>query len=278
MPTMSVGRHFEECVNAPGAPDDTYITDDVRDDVLHAFRASPVPAEWGIGGYSSGGYCAANLALRHPGDFGAAGVMDGYFRPSDGPAAAALHDNPAAEAANDPLLAAQRLRFGAHPLPSFWLSAGTGDAADYAAAEAFTTALHDIESVTLYREPGVGHNFYAWRPSIPRMLAWMWSQIAPPQLRVQFPIAGGVTNSTIRARLHPPSPGRSSGCGPGVTGATAGASWHQPAGTASPRGRRTAATTGRSAAGSRSTSPAADRPASRSDRSCDGGRSGARGR
>lgn len=199
MPTMSVGRHFQECVNAPGALDDTYITYDVRNDVLAKFRASRLPAEWGVAGYSSGGYCAANLALRHRAEFGAAGILDGYFRPTDGPAAAALHNNPAAEAANDPLLLAAALHRDVRPLPSFWISAGTGDKADIAAAHAFGAALHGVEQTTLYREPGARHNFYAWRPAVPRMLQWMWTQLAPPSLRVQFPITGPVHNSTIPA-------------------------------------------------------------------------------
>ena len=112
MPTLSVGRRFEEGVDASGALDDTYLTQDVRSAILTRYRASAVAAEWGIAGYSSGGYCAANLALRHRGSFGAAGIMDGYFRPTDGPAAAALHDDPAAERANDPLRTARGLRSG----------------------------------------------------------------------------------------------------------------------------------------------------------------------
>jgi enterochelin esterase-like enzyme len=203
MPTMSVGDHFEECVNAPGALDDTYITQDVRTDIEARFRVSQSPAEWGIGGLSSGGYCAANLALRHPQDFGAAGLMDAYFRPTDGPAAAALDHNLAAERANDPLLAARALAVGASPLPSFWIAAGTGSAGDIISAEAFAGALHGVEQVTLYREPGVGHNLHAWRPATPRMLAWMWTQLAPPTLRIAFPIAGPVTNATLDAP-HPP--------------------------------------------------------------------------
>lgn len=199
MPTISVGTAYQECVDAPRAADDTYITRDVRADVLARYRASTVPAEWGVAGYSSGGYCAANLALRHRSAFGAAGIMDGYFRPSDGPAAVALHFDPAAEAANNPLLLGGALSPTTQPLPAFWVSAGSGDRADIAAARAFTTALHGVEQVTLFREPGAGHNFYAWRPAIPRMLAWMWTQLAPPSLRVQFPIAGPVRSSSFPA-------------------------------------------------------------------------------
>jgi len=197
MPTMSVGHDFQECVDAPGALDDTYITDDVRADIEARYRVSSVNAEWGIAGYSSGGYCAANLALRHPSDFGASGIMDGYFRAQDGPAAKALHFNPAAEAANNPIREAASLAAGAGPLPSFWLSTGTGNAGDVSAAKAFTAALHGIEATALNRVPGAGHNFYAWSPAIPYLLQWMWTQLAPPELRVQFPIAGPVRSSTI---------------------------------------------------------------------------------
>jgi enterochelin esterase-like enzyme len=199
MPSSNATHQFEECVNAPGALDDTYISADVPADVRHLFRASQAGAEWGIAGYSSGGYCAANLALRHPADYGAAGIMDGYFRPTDGQAAAALHDSVPAEAANDPLLAANRLPRDAAPLPSFWVSAGSGDAADLTAARAFVKALHGVEQVTLYEEPGAGHNFYAWEPALPRLLAWMWTQLAPPALRVQFPIAGPVRRAVFAA-------------------------------------------------------------------------------
>lgn len=198
MPAMYVGRQYEECLDEPGGPqDDTYISYDVRADVLAGYRASRDPAQWGIGGLSSGGYCAVNLALRHRGQFGAAAAMDGYFRPTDGPAAALLHDNPALEAVNNPLLMASRLRGGTHPLAAFWLSAGTGDARDWASARAFGQALHGIEQVTLYREPGASHNVYAWSAALPHLLAWAWTQLAPPSLRVQFPIAGPVRSGII---------------------------------------------------------------------------------
>jgi enterochelin esterase-like enzyme len=203
LPNMNDGRHFEECVNAPGALDETYISRDVPNDVRARFRASTVPAEWGIAGYSSGGYCAANLALKDPTDYGAAGIMDGYYRPTDGPAAAALHHDPAAEAANNPLLAAQHLTPGSGPLPALWVAAGSGFARDYKGAQAFIAALHGVQTVAFVNEPGAGHNYYTWRPAVPRVLSWMWTAIAPPQLRVQFPLAGPVTNSVVVAPKPP---------------------------------------------------------------------------
>lgn len=217
MPTMSVGTDYQECLDAPGALDDTYITQDVRYDIEARFRVSAVAAEWGIAGYSSGGYCAANLALRHPADFGVSGIMDGYFRPQDGPAAQALHDDPAAEAGNDPLREAATAGRGGGPLPAFWLSAGAADAADLAGVRAFTAALHGVEAVPVYQVPGAGHNFYAWEPALPYFLQWAWTQLAPPDLRVGFPIAGPVRTTSITlspqllavqgaTRRHPAAP------------------------------------------------------------------------
>lgn len=197
MPAMNAGTRSQECVDAPGARDDTYISQDVPQDIRAHFRATTIPAEWGIGGYSSGGYCAANLALRHPADFGAAGIMDGYFRPTDGPAAAALHFNASAEAQNDPLTAAAHLARGTGPLPALWVSSATGHSKYARGAQAFVAALRGVEAVTFVRQPGAGHNFYAWRAVVPHLLSWMWTQLAPPELRVQFPIAGSANDSVV---------------------------------------------------------------------------------
>lgn len=201
MPRTYVGHHYQECVNAPGALDDTYITQEVRADIQAKFRVSRVPADWGIAGFSSGGYCAANLALRHPDMFGASAVMDGYFRPQDGEAARALHFDPAAEAANDPLRLATALSRTASPLPAFWVSAGTQTSVDSSGARAFVAALRGVEQVPLYLDHNAGHSFYEWNASIPHVLAWMWTQLAPPELRVQFPIAGPPDNTVLVPKL-----------------------------------------------------------------------------
>lgn len=240
MPDIS-GHHFQECVDAPGALDDTYVTQDVRADVLARYRAATDPAEWGVAGFSSGGYCAANLAMRHPADFGAAGLMDAYYRPQDGPAAAALHDNRAAERANDPLLRAAALTEHSSPLPAFWISAGTGVHEDIAGARAFIAALHGVEQVTFEREPGAGHNFYAWRTALPPLLAWMWTQLAPPSLRVQYPVAGAARVTTLPVIGHPvPLPSSESSTAPSAPPSESSAP--RPSATAEPAAHLTPAT------------------------------------
>ena len=132
MPTINgPGRQFQDCVNGPAVNDETYLTTDVRTDVYARYRVSQDPYEWGLAGYSSGGYCAANLALRHPGSFGAAAVINGYFRAADGPAGAALNNSQPLEAANSPLYLAERLTPNSSPVPAFWVAAGTNDKPDY---------------------------------------------------------------------------------------------------------------------------------------------------
>ena len=132
MPSINgSGRQYQDCVNGPGINDDTYLTKDVRTDVLARYRVSQDPYEWGLCGYSSGGYCAANLALRHRSSFGAAAVINGYFRAADGPAGAALNHSQPLEAANSPLYLAERLTPDGSPVPAFWVAAGTNDKADY---------------------------------------------------------------------------------------------------------------------------------------------------
>jgi enterochelin esterase-like enzyme len=86
IPTTNVqGPRDLECVNVVNGPQvDTYLTVDVPAAIGHAVRAQPSPAGWGLMGYSTGGYCAMNLAMRHPDVYQAAVSMSGYVHPSVG--------------------------------------------------------------------------------------------------------------------------------------------------------------------------------------------------
>ena len=144
MPSIDPQHGFQECVDAPGALDDTYISQDVPAAIRARYRASLVPAEWGIGGYSSGGYCAANLVLRHRASLRGRGVLDGYFRPIDGPAAAALHRDRRLRSPERPLGRRAGPVPRRWPAPAFWISAGTASAKYNLGARLFVKALHGI--------------------------------------------------------------------------------------------------------------------------------------
>jgi hypothetical protein len=69
-----------ECLNAVrGEQDETYLAVDVPQDVSRSFRALDTPGSWAAIGYSTGGYCAVNLAMHHPGRYRAAASLSGYF-------------------------------------------------------------------------------------------------------------------------------------------------------------------------------------------------------
>jgi enterochelin esterase-like enzyme len=210
MPSSNQGNSYQECLNAPRGAVDTYLTTDVPADIRATYRVSADPAQWGLAGYSSGGYCAANLALRHRSLFGAAVSLDGYYRPDDGPAGAVLRDAPQLKPENDPYAAALALNDSTRPVPSLWLMSGAGGA-DEKQAKAFVDAMRHVEQVPLVLASGAGHDFYAWAAAMPGAFKWSWQTLAPPDLRVMFPIAGPSTVQTLPLprRPHSPRPAKS---------------------------------------------------------------------
>jgi hypothetical protein len=211
------GNQYQDCVNGPSSRDETYINTDVRADLLARYRVSLDPYEWGLTGYSSGGYCAANLALRHRSSYGAAAIINGYFLAADGPAGTALAGNQSLESANSPLYEAEGLTADSGPLPAFWVAAGTHDAPDYRSATMFTAALDRLEQVPFARLMA-GDTANAWSAALPPALIWLWQQLAPPDLRVLFPVraASQSADSTLPVK---PVPGHHPRRGRGVLAA-----------------------------------------------------------
>jgi len=210
MPSIDGNGHdYQDCVNGPGVSDETYLIKDVRADVFARYRVSHDPYEWGVAGYSSGGYCAANMSLRHPSSFGAAALINGYFRAADGPAAAALNHSQPLEAANSPLYLAERLAPSSTPLPAFWVAAGTHDKSDYQPATVFTAAVNRVESVPFVKF-NAGDTANAWSAALPVALTWLWRELAPPDLRVLFPVraqsfdSGTLAVRPVKSHRHHP--------------------------------------------------------------------------
>jgi hypothetical protein len=195
MPSINgAGHDYQDCVNAPAVNDDTYLTKDIRTDVYAHYRVSHDAYEWGLAGYSSGGYCAANLALRHRSYYGAAAIIDGYYRASDGPAASALNHSQPLEVANSPLYLAERLSANTSPLPAFWIAAGSHDS-DYKPATVFAAAMDRIQQVPFFKM-NAGDTTNAWEAALPGALTWIWRQLASPDLRAMFPVHGQVGSIT----------------------------------------------------------------------------------
>jgi enterochelin esterase-like enzyme len=185
MPDPNGARHISlQCLNVVHGPQDaTYLAQDLPDYLSRALRLVPPGPAWGIGGYSEGGYCAANLALLYPGRYGAAGVLSGYFQPLDD-----RLGNPAQLV--DPFAKSLRLRrlntpprrLAALPfsvvVPQFWLGAGGSDRADVSAARAFQQRLLPRQpNVALDLVRGGVHSMPTWRALVPPLLIWLTGRL-----------------------------------------------------------------------------------------------------
>jgi S-formylglutathione hydrolase FrmB len=165
---------------------------------MKAFRVLPPGEHWAIGGLSDGGFCAANLALRHPGRFGAVASMDGFYSTSgDLPVLGRIFGwNSTQLRNNDPQeLAADARR----TLPRFWLMSGTGNSIDTQAASQFSRVLTSREPIATVIVHGGKHTPSAWRVVLPTLLQWSWNTLSGGQV-------GCATTSVWMSQTPSPSP------------------------------------------------------------------------
>jgi enterochelin esterase-like enzyme len=186
MPDANGGRAISlQCLNQAGGPQDlTYLAVDLPAQITRILRVQPPGSAWGVAGYSEGGFCAANMALRYPHRYGSAGVLSGYFKPSDNQLAdpsrlvSPFNGDIMLEEQNTPLDEIQELPATA-VIPRFWLASGAADRQGVADAESFWQELRVRQpDVPLTLTPGAGHTLAAWRAEVPSMLTWMTPGLA----------------------------------------------------------------------------------------------------
>jgi hypothetical protein len=181
MPDANGGNTISlQCLNQVGGPQDlTYLAKDVPEAISHMLRVQKPGIGWGVAGYSEGGFCAANMALRFRYRYGAAASLSGYFVPFDNQLAnparlvSPFGDDAKLRVENTPIDEVRALAPGA-VLPQFWLGAGKGDNQDVANATYFwqELQLHQAD-VPLVLTPRSGHTMATWHAEVPPMLTWM---------------------------------------------------------------------------------------------------------
>ncbi len=180
MPTAAVdGRRDTQCVDIVGGPAvDTYLSQDVRDAVLADFRADPSRDAWGVMGYSSGGFCASNLAMRHPDLYTAAVSIAGYDHPAHDSQTGNLfgHDS-SAQNLNTPIWRALHLP---PPDVSLLLMTSAEDPETARDATALAAAARAPLAVSTVALRHGGHNFEVWRAEEPVAFAWLSARLTPP--------------------------------------------------------------------------------------------------
>ena len=160
-----------ECVDAvDGASAETYIAEDVPETLSEHLRIIKDRSGWSLMGYSTGGYCATDLVLRHPHQFGSAVSLDGYFAPLVDSTTGDLFRHDAAlrrsytpaQTVSDP-----------RDLPlRFYLVVGDAEPKLKTAATTFAASSHPPDVVTIVDVPG-GHNWGTWTNALPAALTWL---------------------------------------------------------------------------------------------------------
>ena len=180
MPTQNVELPRDtQCVDVAGGPKvDTYLTRDVRRSVLAGFRATPARDGWALMGYSTGGYCAVNLAMRHPGMFAAAVSLSGYAQPATDPSVGNLfggsvvlrdHNTPLWEAAHWKGRSLSLLVITSHR-----------DGPSYRDTVKLAAAMHaPLQLSTMVLAVG-GHNAGLWTAMEPVAFNWLSQHLLPP--------------------------------------------------------------------------------------------------
>ncbi len=186
MPDANGDRRISlQCLNQVGGPQDlTYLAVDLPTRIASLLRVQRPGSAWGVAGYSEGGFCAANMALRFPHRYGFAAALSGYFEPFDNQLAdparkvSPFGGNPMLQQENTPLEEIQQLPAGL-VIPRFWLGAGEADRQDVADAEVFRQELRLRQAdVPLTLTAGGGHTMTTWRAEVPSMLTWMTPGLA----------------------------------------------------------------------------------------------------
>ncbi len=215
-PPLAIPRrrtgHGQECTNKGlrGAQDSTFMGVDVPTDIAGALRVYPPGPRWAVGGYSSGGYCAADLTLKHPGTYGAVVDLDGYLSPlEDGNLWHVIFNKDwAAIRAYD---VRAELARDHQRLPAFYLAAGVGNVEDSRDLRVLQSLLQARTEVTTVLTPG-GHRYPVWAAELPATLTWIWDHIGRPARTpsarpVPAPRSTAHRPATQRA-LRPPAPHR----------------------------------------------------------------------
>lgn len=168
-----------ECTDVPKGPQaETWLTDNVRDDITEHYSASPKAADWYAAGFSTGGYCAGKLLIRNRDKFGAAVSIGGYFN--------ALQDDTTGDLwggstklrnENSPRWI---IKQGSVPATNLLIITSKEDRSsyegkEYADSKQMIADTEDVPGVSTILLDSGGHNLSTYGPTLPAALAWLGS-------------------------------------------------------------------------------------------------------
>ncbi|GAA4489159.1 alpha/beta hydrolase-fold protein [Actinoallomurus oryzae] len=206
-PTVAPPRDTE-CTDVPHGPQaETFFAQDVPAALASAYRTADRATGWGAMGDSTGGYCAAKLAMRHSDRYAAGVSLAGYYHALQDFTTGDLYGRSRAYRDENDLL--WRLRHLPSPPVSLLLTTSRVGEKDYAQTRRFLALARPPMRVASITLPFGGHHFSTWRRELPPALRWLGARLA-----------SGTKTGSFTGR--PPGPGRSTVPGPGGRSLSAG--------------------------------------------------------
>jgi enterochelin esterase-like enzyme len=175
-PSVALPRDTE-CTDIPAGPQvESFFAQDVPLAVERTFRVRTSGSGWSVLGYSTGGYCAAKLAMMDPYQFSAAVSMSGYYNAlQDGSTGPLYGGSPAYRAENN---LDWRLRKLPAP-PVSVLATSTRGEGVYPGTLAFLRLIRPpMRGYSLILSQG-GHNYGTWQRELPQVLEWLNQRLTP---------------------------------------------------------------------------------------------------
>ncbi|NEB78864.1 esterase family protein, partial [Streptomyces sp. SID14478] len=181
-PTIAPPRDTE-CVDVPGGPKaETFFTKDLTDALRSTYRVGHDPSAWGALGYSSGGSCALQLALRDPQVYTSAASLSGDYRIDDDLTTGSLFGGgPDARQRQRGHDLGWRLRHLPVPRVSVLVASSRQGEKDYGPTMSFLKAVKPPLTAARIILPRGSHHFTTWVREIGPALQWMGSRLTFPQ-------------------------------------------------------------------------------------------------
>jgi S-formylglutathione hydrolase FrmB len=167
-----------ECTNVPaGLQVFSFFAIDVPRAMEQTFRVQAGRTGWAVLGYSTGGYCAAKLAMMDPGQFSAAVSMAGYYNAIMDSTTGNLYGGSTAYQ-NENDLDWRLAHLPAPPVSVLVTSSRVGDRG-YPGTLAFLRLIHPPMSGYSLILPQGGHNYRTWDRELPQSLEWLSKRLSP---------------------------------------------------------------------------------------------------
>src|SRR6266567_3131952 len=167
-----------ECTNVPAGPQvESFFAVDLPRAMEQTFRVQASGSGWAALGYSTGGYCAAKLAMMYPGQFSLAVSMAGdYGAVRDRTTGNIYGGSRAYQQEND--LEWRLTHLPAPPVSVLVTSSRVGEK-DLPGTLAFLRLIHYPMRGYSLLVPQGGHNFRTWQRELPQSLEWLSQRLTP---------------------------------------------------------------------------------------------------